>query len=158
MVMLGDGPFEGWASGYDNDVYIEPDSPEKAEYDSAVDKLLADGYIRFSPTRALATPTLVGVMAVLAEVVGGDAYYLDEELTFSDVKVKRVRAVGGYTQKSVCIRLIKGSKIATIKHMDVVMTKAYKEVSRDYKGICPAYFIHPTPVMELLSKKLAELG
>ena len=28
MVMLGDGPFEGWASGYDNDVYIEPEKQE----------------------------------------------------------------------------------------------------------------------------------
>ena len=158
MPMLGDKPFEGWASGYDVDVYVESDSPEKAEYDSAVNKLLADGYIRYSSTRALATPTLVGVMAVLAEVVGGDAYYLDEELTFADVKVKRIRAVGEYAQKSVCIRLIKGSKIATISHMDVVCTKAYKEVSRDYLGDCPAYFIHPAPVMELLAKKLAELG
>ena len=158
MSMLGDKPFEGWASGYDNDVYVEPESEEKAEYDSAVAKLLAEGYIRYSSTRTLATPTLVGVMAVLAEVVGGDTYYLDEEMTFADVKVKRVRAVGEYAQKSICVRLIKGGKIVNITHMDVVRSMAYKEVSRDYLGSCPAYFIHPTPVMDLLVKKIAELG
>lgn len=156
--MLGDGPFEGWASGYDSDSYQEPESPEKAEYESAVNNLLTAGYIRYSTTRALATPTLVGVMAVLAEVVGGDAHYLDEELLFNDVRVKRVPAVGEYAQKSICIRLIKGSKIVNITHMDIVSTKAYKEVSRNYQGNCPAYFIHPGPIMELLSKKIDELG
>lgn len=40
MTMLGDKPFEGWASGYDNDVYIEPESENKAEYDLAVAELL----------------------------------------------------------------------------------------------------------------------
>lgn len=158
MSMLGDKPFEGWASGYDNDVYIEPESKEKAEYDSAVAKLLAEGYIRYSSTRALATPTLVGVMAVLAEVVGGDAYYLDEEFTFSDVKVKRIRVAREYAQKSASVQLTRGGRVATISHMDVVYTKAYKEVSRDYLGLCPAYLIHPTPILELLVKKLAELG
>lgn len=156
--MLGDGPFEGWASGYDNDVYIEPESNGKAEFESAVEKLLAEGYIRYSNTRALATPTLVGVMAVLAEVVGGDTYYLDEEIVYKGVRVKRVSAVGEYAQKSICVRLIKGVKVVNVTHMDVVYSKAYKEVSRDYLGSCPAYFIHPKPILELLNKKLAELG
>ena len=82
MVMLGDGPFEGWASGYDNDVYIEPEKqecvfgPGWVEHESRVVNLSNE--VEF----------LEAIWWLIAEVVGRVKYH---EYEFSDIRIIKVK-------------------------------------------------------------------
>ena len=82
MVMLGDAPFEGWASGYDTDGYIEPEKqdsvfgPDWVEHERRAINLSNE--VEF----------LEAIWGIIIKVVGYTKHF---EYEFEDVKIIKIK-------------------------------------------------------------------
>ena len=82
MPMLGDGPFEGWASGYDVDSYIEPEKPEC---------VFGQGWVehqRRAINLSKEVEFLEAIWGLLVEVAGYTKHF---EYEFNDLRIIKIK-------------------------------------------------------------------
>ena len=81
MPMLGDGPFEGWASGYDNDSYTQPEEV----------CVFGQGWVehqRRAINLSKEVEFLEAIWGLLVEVAGYTKHF---EYEFSDVRIIKIK-------------------------------------------------------------------
>ena len=149
MVMLGDGPFEGWASGYDVDVYVEPEKqecvfgPEWVEHESRVVNL--GGEVEF----------LEAIWWLIAEIAGRVKYH---EYVFEDVKIIKVKHSSRSDAPDEIRFLGKSGRMSVLKRLDVFNWGCIKALYEGEEGKTPKLrtFINKESALELIALKYYE--
>ena len=149
MVMLGDGPFEGWASGYDVDVYVEPEKqsafgPEWTEHESRVINLSNE--VEF----------LEAIWWLIAEIAGRVKYH---EYVFDDVKIIKVKHNSRSNAPDEIRFLNKNTnRISYLTRLEVFHWDCVKALYEGEEGKTPKLrtFINKTSALELIALKYYE--
>lgn len=149
MPMLGDGPFEGWASGYDVDVYVEPEKqrsvfgPEWVEREGRTINLF--GEVEF----------LESVWWLISEIAGHVEHH---EYAFEDVKIIK-RKHNSRSDVPDEIRFLGSSgRMSILTRLDVFNWGCVKALYEGEEGKTPKLrtFINKQSALELIANKYYE--
>lgn len=149
MVMLGDGPFEGWASGYDVDVYVEPEKqqsmfgPEWVEHESKTINLF--GEVEF----------LEAIWWLMTEIIGNTKH---NEYVFEDVKIIKVKHSSRSDMPDEIRFLGKSGAVSVLTRLDVFKWGCIKAMYEGEEGktLKLRTFVNKQSALELIALKYYE--
>ena len=149
MPMLGDGPFEGWASGYDVDVYVEPEKqsvfgPKWVEHESRAINLTNE--IGF----------LEAIWWLVTEIIGRTEYH---EYDLEDVKIIKVKHSNRADMPDEIRFLNKNTnRMSVLTKLDVFHWGCIKVVYEGEEGKAQKLrtFVNKASALELIALKYYE--
>lgn len=148
MPMLGDGPFEGWASGYDVDVYVEPEKqsvfgPDWVEHESRVVNLSNE--VEF----------LEAIWGLIIEIAGRVKYH---EYVFDDIRIIKVKHNSRADAPDEIRFLGKSGRMSVLNRLDVFHWGCVKALYEGEEGKTPKLrtFVNKVSALELIALKYYE--
>ena len=147
--MLGDGPFEGWASGYDNDSYIEPEKPEC---------VFGQGWVEHQ-RRAINLSNevefLEAIWGVIIEVVSITNHF---EYEFEDLRIIKIKKNSRADAPDEIRFLGKSGRMSVLTRLDVFHWDCVKAVYEGEEGktLKLRTFVNVPSAIELIMLKYYE--